>query len=306
MENSRSEQELVAKINELRQERKAIILAHNYQIGEVQDIADLVGDSLELSRKAAATDAQVIVFCGVQFMAETAAILCPEKTVLIPDPEAGCPLADMITVEQLRQEKAKYPGVPVVCYVNSSAEVKAESDICCTSANAVEVIDSLAEDTVIFVPDYCLGQYAAAQTKKKVILWQGFCYAHHRILADDIRRLQREHPQAEVWVHPECTWDVIQLADHVLSTGGMIKRAPKSPAPEIIVGTEKGIIHRLKKENPDKEFYPTSENVICANMKLITLGKVLWSLQDMQHRVEVDEPIRARAQRGIDRMLEVK
>lgn len=296
---------LVDRIMALKEERSAVILSHNYQIGEVQDIADFVGDSLELSRRAAATNAETIVFCGVRFMAETAAILSPEKTVLVPDPDAGCPLADMITADQLRAEKGKHPGVPVVCYVNTSAEVKAESDVCCTSANAIEVVNSLDADEVIFVPDWCLGDWVRKHSDKHLHLWPGYCNTHHRILAADIERVKREHPAAEVMVHPECTPDVVAMADHVVSTGGMIRVARETSARELVVGTEVGIIHRLKADNPEKEFYATSSVVICPNMKRINLEKVLWSLEDVRYPVEVPPDIQSRARAAIERMVAV-
>jgi len=296
---------LVEKILNLKEQRNAVFLVHNYQIAEVQDIADHLGDSLGLSQKAAETDADVIVFCGVHFMAETAAILCPDKTVLLPDSHAGCPMADMITAEQLREEKAKHPGATVVCYVNSTAEVKAESDICCTSANAVAVVDSLDAGEVIFVPDKFLGGYAAAQTGKKLILWPGYCATHANIQPEDITRLKKEHPDAKAVVHPECRPEVIAVADEVFSTGGMVRYAQRDDVREMIVGTETGIIHRLEKENPGKVFYPISERAICPNMKLINLEKILWSLEDMAPVVEVPEEIRRRAKGAVDRMLEI-
>ncbi|GAJ13195.1 unnamed protein product, partial [marine sediment metagenome] len=239
--------ELIEKILSLKQRRKAVILVHNYQLGEVQDIADFVGDSLGLSQNAAKTDAEVIVFCGVHFMAETASILCPDKTVLFPDMDAGCPMADMVTAERLRQRKKELPGATVVCYINSSAEVKAESDICCTSANAVKVIESLDAKEILFVPDQYLGHYVSTKTDKKIILWPGFCPPHIRIQSQDITRLRREYPQAKVIVHPECSPEVIALADEVLSTGGMCRFVQQTEANEIIVGTEVGIIYRLRK-----------------------------------------------------------
>ena len=294
---------LEQKILDIKMARNAVILAHNYQRGEVQDIADFVGDSLELSQKAAATDADTVVFCGVHFMAETAAILCPEKTILLPDKNAGCPMADMITAEQLRQEKGKMPGVPVVCYVNTSAEVKAESDICCTSANGARVVASLDSDEVIFVPDQYLGHYISTLTGKKMTLWPGYCPTHVRIQPQDIARLKKEHPQAKVAVHPECRPEVIALADEVLSTSGMCRYAQREDVREMIVGTEIGIIHRLQKENPGKIFLPVSKRATCPNMKLITLEKVLWSLEEMSPRVEVPEAIRLRAKAVVDRML---
>lgn len=297
---------LKEKILELKKERRAVILAHNYQLGEVQDIADFVGDSLELSQNAARTDASVIVFCGVHFMAETAAILSPQKTVLLPDAHAGCPMANMITAEELIARKKELPGVPVVCYVNSTADVKAESDICCTSANAVKVVESLPADTILFVPDQYLGHYVSTQTKKKLILWPGFCPTHARIRPEDITRRKQEYPQAKVIVHPECRPEVIALADAVLSTGGMGRYVRQTGAKEIIVGTEMGIIYRLRKENPDKVFIPVSEQAICPNMKLITLEKILWSLEEMAPVITVPEDIRVRAKAAVDRMLAIR
>jgi len=300
-----SDARLVKEILRLKRERNAIILAHNYQLGEVQDIADFVGDSLELSQMAAQTDAAVIVFCGVHFMAETASILCPDKTVLLPDVNAGCPMADMITAEGLRQKKKDYPDATVVCYINSSAEVKAESDVCCTSANAVKVIESLDAKEILFVPDQYLGHYISTKTDKKLIFWPGFCPTHARIKSQDIIRLKQEHPQAKVVVHPECRPEVIALADEVLSTGGICRYAARTEAKEVIVGTELGIIHRLRKENPDKRFIPASEQAICPRMKLITLEKVLWSLEEIAPQVKVHDEIRLRAKAAVDRMLEV-
>lgn len=297
--------ELIEKILQLKRQRKAVILAHNYQLGEVQDIADFVGDSLELSQKAAETDAEVIVFCGVHFMAETASILCPDKVVLLPDIQAGCPMADMVTAEKLRQRKRELPDAAVVCYINSSAEVKAESDICCTSANAVKVIESLESKEILFVPDQYLGHYISTKTNKKMVLWPGFCPTHARIQPEDIAKLKREYPQAKAIVHPECRPEVIALADEVLSTGGMCRFARKTEAEEIIVGTEMGIIYRLKKENPGKKFIPVSEQAVCPRMKLITLESVLWSLQEMTPEVKVPEAIRLRAKVAVDKMLKI-
>ena len=297
--------DLVEKILNLKKKRNAVILAHNYQPGEVQDIADFVGDSLGLSQNAAKTDAGVIVFCGVHFMAETAAILCPDKTVLLPDINAGCPMADMITAERLKKKKEEFPNATVVCYVNSTAEVKAESDICCTSANALDVVESLDAQEILFVPDQYLGHYVSAQTDKKMILWPGYCPIHVIIRPEHIEQLRQEHPQARVVVHPECRPEVIALADEVLSTGGMCRYARRSEVKEMIVGTEVGIIHRLKKENPGKNFFPVSDKAICPNMKLITLEKVLWSLEDMTPEVKVPEEIRLEAKDAVDRMLEI-
>jgi len=295
----------VERVLSLKKKRGAVILAHNYQLGEVQDIADFTGDSLELSQNAARTDADVIVFCGVRFMAETASILCPDKTVLLPDISAGCLMADMITAEQLREKKKEYPGAVVVCYVNSPAEVKAESDICCTSANAVEVVESLAAEEILFVPDQYLGHYVSTKTGKKIVLWPGFCPTHARIKPEHIIELKQEYPEAKVVVHPECRPEVIALADEALSTGGMIRFARNEDVKEMIVGTEIGIIHRLKKENPGKKFIPVSEQAVCPDMKLITLDKVLRSLEEMSPEIKVSEEIRLKAKAAIDKMLEI-
>jgi len=304
MENKNAE--LVEKISALRKKRNAVVLVHNYQLGEVQDIADFVGDSLELSQNAAKTRADVIVFCGVHFMAETASILCPDKTVLLPDVNAGCPMADMITAERLRAKKREHPQATVVCYINSSAAVKAESDICCTSANAVEVVESLGARDILFIPDQYLGHYVSARTGKKMILWPGFCPTHVRIKPERIRELKQEYPQAKVVVHPECTPEVIALADEVASTSGMCRYARRDEVREMVVGTEVGIIHRLRKENPGKRFIPVSEQAVCPNMKLITLEKVLWSLEEMSPEVKVPERIRVKAIAAVDKMLRVK
>jgi quinolinate synthase len=296
---------LEERIQELKKERNAIILVHNYQLGEVQDIADFMGDSLELSQKAAGTDADVIVFCGVHFMAETASILCPDKTILLPDAGAGCPMADMITAEQLRLKKKELPNATVVTYVNSTAEVKAESDLCCTSANGVKIVASLDSEEILFVPDQYLGQYIASQTGKRMTLWPGYCPTHARIQPNDIIRRKQEHPQAKVVVHPECRPEVIALADEAASTSGIIRYAGREDVSELIVGTEMGIIHRLAKENPGKKFIQVSENAICPDMKLITLEKVLKSLEAMTPQVKVPEAIRVRAKAAVDRMLAV-
>ena len=294
---------LVEQISALKEQHGAVILAHNYQIAEVQDVADYVGDSLGLAQQAAETDADVIVFAGVHFMAETAAILSPDKTVLLTDVDAGCPMADMITAQQLREFKGHHPGVPVVAYVNTSAEVKAESTICCTSANAVKIVESLGADTVLFVPDKCLAAYVASKTSTRVIPYPGFCPTHHRILASDVLRTKRAHPEAIVLAHPECTMDVIKLADGIESTSGMIRFVGKSNAKEFILCTERGLLHRLKKESPDKLFHnPTSLN-ICPNMKRITLEKVLWSLQDMQFAIELPRGTIEKARSAIEGMI---
>ena len=298
--------EIVSEIGRLKRERNAVIVAHNYQRPEVQDAADFVGDSLELSQKAAGWDAGVIVFCGVRFMAETAAILAPGKTVLIPDPDAGCPMADMITAGELRSWKARYPGRKVVCYVNTSAEVKAESDICCTSSNAVSVVNSIPDEEVLFVPDKNLAAWVARQTGKRIIAWDGYCYVHNRFTAADIRAAKSLHPAAEVWAHPECPLDVLDLADKVLSTGKMVREARETDRKEIVVATEASIIHRLKKEGPVTEFYPARELAFCFNMKKITLDKVMRSLKEATYRVTVPSEVADRARGAIEKMLNIK
>ena len=299
--------ELVEKIEKLKKERNAVILAHNYQVGEVQDVADFVGDSLELSIKASKIDADVIVFCGVHFMAETAKILSPEKTVLLPDKEAGCPMADMITAEQLRALKAEHPGAKALCYVNTSAEVKAECDLCCTSANAVRMVEEVLKDAkeIIFAPDRYLAAFVSGKTGREFITWRGFCPTHAKILPEHIAAARALHPEAVVMVHPECRPEVAALADIVVSTGGMGRFVKETKAKEIIVGTEPGMIHRLKKEAPDKIFYSLDAPITCPNMKKTTLEKVLWSLEDMKHRVEVSGEIAEKARRCIEAMLNV-
>ena len=298
--------EILENIARLKQRHNAVILAHNYQRAEVQDLADFTGDSLGLSIKAAETDADMIVFCGVQFMAETAAILSPGKTVLLPDKSAGCPMADMINAEQLRQLKQDHPDALVVCYVNSSAEVKAESDYCCTSANAVEVVNSLpADKRIIFVPDRNLGQFVAERTGRDIVLWPGYCTTHVVITTDDIENARAAHPDAIVLAHPECTTPVRDLADELLSTGQMLKFAAASEAKQFIIATEIGIIHALKKQNSNAEFFVATQRAICPNMKKITLDKVIGSLEDMQHIVTVPDDTRIKAKKALDRMVEI-
>jgi quinolinate synthase len=301
----KSNAELIERIGDLKERRQAFILAHNYQAGEVQDIADFVGDSLDLSQAAARTEAKVIVFCGVHFMAETASILSPDKTILLPDINAGCPMANMVTASQLRDKKRELAHVSTVCYVNSSAEVKAESDICCTSANAVRVVESLDSDEILFVPDQYLGHYVSTKTDKKLTLWPGYCPTHVRIMPEDILKLRQGYPQAKVIVHPECRPEVINLADEVLSTSGMIGFARRTDAQVIIVGTEIGILHRLRKEPPAKRFLPASERAVCPNMKKINLEKILWSLEELSPEVKVSEEIRLKAKLAVDRMLTI-
>ena len=295
----------VKRINQLKKETNAIILAHNYQRGDVQDIADFVGDSFGLSQKAVDSGADVIVFCGVDFMAESAAVLNPEKTVLMPELSAQCPMAAMITAESLRLEKQKYPEAAVVCYVNTPASVKAESDICCTSANAVKVVNALPEKEIIFVPDRNLALFVAARTKKKLIPWNGYCPTHHLILPGDILLEKEEHPNAEVLVHPECRPEVVALADKVLSTEGMLKYAGQSNSKEFIIGTEVGLLHRLGRENPGKTFIPATRYAVCPNMKMNTLGSIIRALERNEHEIKVPENIRVKAKLALDRMLEV-
>jgi len=318
------------RILRLKKDLNAIILAHNYQRAEVQDIADITGDSLELSRAAAKTDFKVIVFCGVHFMAESASLLSPDKTVLLPEIDAGCPMADMVTVDgprrtrrelfkelygvtfefpdeyTLRDIKRQHPGVPVVAYVNTSAAVKAESDICCTSSNVVKVVESLKEDTVICIPDRNLSAYAAKRTKKKVIAWDGFCNIHHvQLTMDDVTRTRAEHPQALLVVHPECPPEIQDLADHITSTSGMLRFCGESPYKEFIIGTEEGLLHRLRKDSPDKEFILLSRKMVCPNMKRTHLSSVLAAMEKMQYVIKVPDEIRVKAKRALDRMLEI-
>ncbi|AFC98785.1 quinolinate synthetase complex, A subunit [Methanocella conradii HZ254] len=295
---------IIDEVIELKKARRAVILAHNYQRGEVQDIADYVGDSFGLSQKAVDCEAEVIVFCGVDFMAESAAILNPDKIVLNPAPEAGCPMARMITAADVKMLKNKYPGAEVVCYVNSSAEVKAESDVCCTSSNAVKVVNSLKGDEAIFVPDRNLAHYAQKFTSKRIHAWQGYCPTHHLITAGDVLVAKMEHPGAEVIVHPECRPEVVDMADGVFSTDGMIKYA-KNTGKDLIIGTESGIIHRLMKENPGIRYYPLSPYAVCPNMKMNSLETVRDSLRYMKTRIVIPENIRTRAKKALDRMLEV-
>ncbi len=298
--------EIIDEITRLKKQKNAVILVHNYQRPEVQDIADFTGDSLELSQQAARTEADVIVFCGVHFMAETAYIINPKRTVLLPDIESGCPMADMITVSALTTMKKQYPGATVVCYVNSSAAIKAESDICCTSGNAVNVVRSLGNEEIIFIPDQYLGQWVAEKTWHQMHLWPGYCPTHMKILPEDILNLKKKHPGTLALVHPECRPDAKAVADEVLSTGGMIRYVRESHNEGFIIGTETGIMHRLKKENPTKYFIPVNDKAVCPNMKRITLEKVLWSLQDMNYKVFVPEDIRARALSAVQRMLAIK
>jgi len=302
MSNSK---QLKEKIDELKGKLRAVIVAHNYQRPEVQDIADFIGDSLELSRRCAEVDAQTIVFCGVRFMAETAAILNPDRTVLLSEGSAGCPLADMINIDELKEWKQRYPQASVVCYINSSAEIKAESDICCTSANGVKVVDSVPGNDIFFVPDQNLGHYISTQTKKNIILYPGFCYVHHRIKPEQVKLAKQLHPEAQVIVHPECRPEVIDLADAALSTSQMLRYVKASSHNSFIIGTEEGLLHRLRLENPDKSFYLISNNQICTDMKKTTLETVAQTMESRQNIVTVPEAIRLKAKQAVDRMLAI-
>lgn len=298
--------ELQQQIKALAAERGALLIAHNYQRDEVQEIADITGDSLALSIAAQKTDKQVIVFCGVHFMAESAAILSPEKTVLLPRVDAGCPMADMVTAEGLRNLKAEHPDALVVTYVNSSAAVKAESDICCTSSNAISVARSLEAQKLIMVPDRNLARYIAQKVPEKdYIFWEGYCPTHDRLQVEEIKKAQAEHPDALFMAHPECQPEILELADHICSTSGMYAFASSSSAKKFIVGTEEGILWRLRKDNPDKEFFMPSPSLICPNMKLTKLEDILRSLQTLEPQVTVPQEIRGRAKKSLDRMLAV-
>ncbi|MBI4684194.1 MAG: quinolinate synthase [Nitrospirae bacterium] len=325
-ENSGLQEEIL----KLKEKKRAIILSHNYQRDEVQDIADFVGDSLELSRTAATIKCEIIVFAGVNFMAESASILSPEKTVLLTELEACCPMADMIRVDSprpvrksfpgfdnppqyiypseftLRDIKAQNPGVPVVTYVNTTADVKAESYICCTSANVVKVIESLSAEKVICIPDKNLSMWAARNTKKQVIAWDGFCHVHERVTPDDVRKAREEHPKAVLLAHPECRIDVLEMADHVTSTSGMLRFASSSSEQEFIIGTEIGLLYRLRKENPEKIFYPLRKDMICPNMKKTTLRSILRALKENTYIIKVPEHIRIPAKKALDRMLSIQ
>ncbi len=297
---------LIRKIGDLKKQRGALIVAHNYQRDEIQEIADITGDSYALAREVAKAKEKVIVFCGVKFMAESAYMLSPDKTVLLPVEEAGCPLADMITVEKLRRKKEEYPEAAVVCYVNTSAAVKAESDICCTSSNAIQIVKSLKEDKVIFVPDKNLGRYIREHVQEKeIILWDGYCVVHMRLTREEVLQTKELHPQAEFIAHPECRKEILNIADYIGSTAGMVKYVKECPREEFIVGTEIGIIYKLKRDNPDKKFYIPTDQFICANMKLTTLGWLTRSLEKMVCKIEVPEDIAEKARKALERMLAV-
>jgi quinolinate synthase len=298
--------DLVSKIDQLKKERNAVTLVHNYQRPEVQEIADYLGDSLGLSIAAFKANARVIVFCGVHFMAETAVIISPDKTILMPDANAGCPMADMINLDKLRELKRQNPNCPIVCYVNSSAAIKAESDICCTSANAINVVKSLPDKKLIFIPDKFLGMFVQHHVpEKQLVLFDGYCPTHAKILPQHIEQARAAHPGAIVLVHPECRPETITAADEALSTEGMAKFVKGSAQQEFIIGTEPGMIDRLRRENPAKKFYPATDLAVCPNMKLTTLEKVLWSLEDMKTEIKVPPEIADKARLAIEKMLAV-
>jgi quinolinate synthase len=293
------------KIAELKRELNAIIVAHNYQRPEVQDIADFTGDSLELARKCAGIRAETIVFCGVRFMAETAAILNPASRVLLSHWDAGCPLADMIDVGKLRQWRKRYPEAVVVAYVNTTAAVKAESDFCCTSANGTEVVNAVSGEEILFIPDQNLGHYVSTKTNKKIILYPGFCDTHAKITAEEVELAKQRYPQAKVLVHPECRPEVINLADAALSTSQMLRYAKQSNHKIFLIGTEEGILHPLRKQNPEKEFYLISDSFICPDMKKTTLETVIEAMEKRSNVVTVPEEIRIKAKQAIDKMLAI-
>lgn len=302
-----NKKELVENILKLKKEKNAIIVAHNYQVDDVQEIADLVGDSFALSKYCASSPASVIVFCGVHFMAESAKILSPEKTVLLPERGAGCPMADMVTAEALREEKLRHPGAAVVCYINSTAEVKAESDVCCTSSNAVRVLQTIKEKEIIFVPDKNLGHYVSQMVpEKQVIFWKGFCATHNKIKPAEVLKIKELHPDALLLVHPECTPEVVEMADFIGSTKQIIDFANKSKNDKFIIGTEMGVLFKLKLDNPDKQFYLMAPGLVCPNMKKTSLESIYRSLQNMEYNIELNEEIRLKAKKSLDRMLEIE
>ncbi|HNQ62946.1 MAG TPA: quinolinate synthase NadA [Syntrophorhabdaceae bacterium] len=299
-------EDIINEILELKKQRNAVIVAHNYQVDEVQKIADILGDSFALSRYCASSPHETIVFCGVHFMAESAKILSPQKTVLLPEINAGCPMADMVNAEDIRQLRKIYPNAAVVCYINTTAEVKAECEICCTSSNAVQVIRSLKEKDIIFVPDMNLGNYIARMVpEKNMIIWNGFCITHHRVTSDDVLNARAVHPDALVLVHPECRPDVVDMADFVGSTKQIMDFGAKSEGRKFIIGTEMGVLFRLREDNPDKEFYLLSQGLICPNMKRTKLISVYNALKEMKHRIEIEDSILIRAKSSLDRMMQV-
>jgi len=296
---------IINDILKLKKKQNAIILVHNYQIPEVQDIADFLGDSLDLAKKATKTNAENIIFCGVDFMAESAKILNPEKNVILPDIDAKCPMAAMINYNNLKKLKNKHPDAEVVAYINTTAEIKTLSDICCTSANGEKVIRNVPAKKIIFVPDKNLGAYIQRSIHhKELIIWPGMCSTHHKIRKEQIMKLKDEHPKAEILVHPECRPEIIDIADHVFSTNGMVNHAKESDKKEFIIGTEEGICYRLKKENPGKEFYPI-KSAICPNMKKINLEKVLNSLKTLEPKIKLSDEIMIKAKKPLQRMMDI-
>lgn len=295
----------VKEIEKLKKERNAVIVAHNYQPDSVQVIADYIGDSFGLSKKAAELKEEVIVFCGVKFMAESAKIVSPEKIVLIPEINAGCPMADMADLESLKGFKQQHPDAAVVSYVNSSAAVKSESDICCTSSNAVKIVNLLPQEKIIFLPDKNLGDYVNKRTDKEIIFWEGFCPTHHRVMLEDVKNSQEIYPDAPILAHPECRAEVLEKADYIGSTAGILDYAKKSDSEKLIIGTEKGLLYRLKKENPEKEFHLLSSQLICRNMKKTNLKKIFNSLKNMDGEIKIDEKIRIKAEKALQAMIEL-
>lgn len=298
--------EIIKEILELKKKRNAVIVAHNYQVDEVQEVADVVGDSLALSKYCADVKKDVIVFCGVHFMAESAKILSPNKVVLLPEIDAGCPMADMVTKEALIEEKKKFPNATVVCYINSSAEVKSECDVCCTSSNAVDIVRAINNKDILFVPDQNLGSYVSKKVpEKNIILWKGYCITHHRVKIDELIRARELRPDAEVLVHPECQPDIVEAADFIGSTKQIIEYATNSSNKEFIIGTEMGVLFKLEKDNPDKNFYLLSPGLVCPNMKKTSLMSVYRSLNEMNYEINLDETIRLKAKKALDNMLKL-
>ncbi len=297
-------QELIDQINKLKKEKNAIILVHNYQRPEIYEIADHIGDSLALAQAATDTDAKILVFCGVDFMGEAAKVLNPEKKVLIPTLNAKCPLAAMINAQQVKELKQKHPNAAIVSYVNTSAEVKAESDVCCTSRNAIKIVNSLPQNKIVMIPDHHLGSYVKNNTNKEIIQYDGYCYVHSAIIPDNIKKAKLNHPDALVLAHPECSEEITKYADHVCGTGGMVKISKESDKKEFIIVTEEGMCNRLKRECPDKTFYPLAG--VCFNQKFITLDLVKEALEKEQHEINVDEETRLKAKKALDRMLETR
>ncbi len=298
--------DIIKEILELKKKRNAVIVAHNYQVDDVQEVADIVGDSLALSKYCADVQKEVIVFCGVHFMAESAKILSPDKVVLLPEIDAGCPMADMVTKEALIEEKKKFPKATVVCYINSSAEVKSECDVCCTSSNAVDIVRAVNNKDILFVPDQNLGSYVSRMVpEKNIILWNGYCITHHRVKIDELIRAKELRPNAEVLVHPECQSDIVDVADFSGSTKQIIDYATNSSNKEFIIGTEMGVLFKLKKDNPDKNFYLLSQGLVCPNMKKTSLMSVYSSLNEMKYEINLDETIRLKAKKALDNMLKL-